>query len=80
MIQVDVVYDAGPTGCGELIMQLFLKMRSLPVGSVVEVVSYDPGARQDIPAWCHLRNQTLLETRDVGSTRHFFIRRTQENF
>ncbi|MCY0876037.1 MAG: sulfurtransferase TusA family protein [Firmicutes bacterium] len=75
-MQADIVYDAGPTGCGELVMHLFLTMRRMEVGQMIEVVSYDIGARVDIPAWCTLRAQHLVETRDVEGTRHYFIRRT----
>ena len=38
----DLTYDAGPTGCGELIMNLFLTMRKMEKGQIIEVVSYRP--------------------------------------
>ena len=66
-------YDAGPTGCGELIMNLFLKMRKMEKGQIMEVVSYDLGAREDIPAWCRLQNHTLLLRQDDGKISHYFI-------
>ena len=56
----DHVYDAGPTGCGELLMQLFLKFRTLEPGEVMKVVSYDPGTWEDIPAWCRMQGHRLL--------------------
>ncbi|MCY0895654.1 MAG: sulfurtransferase TusA family protein [Alicyclobacillaceae bacterium] len=68
-------YDAGPTGCGELVMKLFLTMRRMPPGSTIELLSYDLGAREDVPAWCHLRGQILEDWFDEGEVRHYLIRR-----
>jgi tRNA 2-thiouridine synthesizing protein A len=69
----DFTYDAGPTGCGELIMNLFLTMKKLERGQMIEVISYDPGAREDLPAWCRMQNHTLLERKDFGKTSHYYI-------
>lgn len=66
-------YDAGPTGCGELIMNLFLKMKRINSGQIIKVVSYDPGAREDLPAWCRMQKHILLERRDFGKISHYYI-------
>ena len=58
-----MTYDAGPTGCGELIMNLFLTMKKMNSGEIIEVISYDPGAREDLPAWCRLQNHQFITTR-----------------
>lgn len=71
----DKIYDAGPTGCGELIMHLFLTMKKMNSGEIIEVVSYDPGAREDIPAWCRLQNHQLLKRDDEGKISHYFIKK-----
>lgn len=68
-------YDAGPTGCGELIMNLFLTMRKMQKGEIIKVISYDPGAREDLPAWCRLQNHTLLKRLDEGKVSHYFIKK-----
>jgi tRNA 2-thiouridine synthesizing protein A len=73
--EADLRYDAGPTGCGELIMNLFLTMKKMESGQIIEVISYDPGAREDIPAWCRLQKHTLLERKDFGKTSHYYIER-----
>lgn len=71
----DLTYDAGPAGCGELIMNLFLTMKKMDKGQIIEVISYDPGAREDLPAWCRMQNHTLLDRRDKGKISHFFIKK-----
>ncbi|QED49011.1 sulfurtransferase TusA family protein [Cytobacillus dafuensis] len=74
-MQANVVYDAGPTGCGELIMNVFLTMRKMQEGDIIEVISYDPGAREDLPAWCRLQHHTLLKRFDEGKISHYFIKK-----
>ncbi|WP_066067517.1 sulfurtransferase TusA family protein [Neobacillus soli] len=69
----DFIYDAGPTGCGELIMNLFLTMKRMESGQIIEVISYDPGAREDLPAWCRMQQHTLHDRKDFGKTSHYFI-------
>ncbi|GIN22383.1 sulfurtransferase TusA family protein [Siminovitchia fordii] len=73
-LKADVVYDAGPTGCGELIMNLFMKMNKMNKNQVIEVKSYDLGAREDIPAWCRLQGHTLLKRVDQGKESVYYIR------
>jgi tRNA 2-thiouridine synthesizing protein A len=72
-IKPDFTYDAGPTGCGELIMNLFLTMKKLEKGNIVEVISYDPGAREDLPAWCRMQKHILLHQHLIGKVSHYFI-------
>ncbi|MGG0718302.1 sulfurtransferase TusA family protein [Robertmurraya massiliosenegalensis] len=74
-LEADITYDAGPTGCGELIMNLFLTMKKMQSGHVIKVISYDPGAREDIPAWCRLQNQTLLKREDEGKVSQYYIQK-----
>lgn len=76
-IEADVTYDAGPTGCGELIMNLFLTMKKMEYGQVIRVISYDAGAREDIPAWCRLQKHTLVEIEKKEQVWHYFIRKGQ---
>jgi tRNA 2-thiouridine synthesizing protein A len=56
----DIVLDAGETACGDLVMQIFQQMKALQPSQVLEVIAYDPGAREDIPAWCRQTGNTLL--------------------
>ena len=39
------------------------KIKTLSVGDVLEVVCTDPGALQDVPAWCRINGHTVLETK-----------------
>jgi len=53
-------WDAGDLGCGDLLIILSIKMRRLPVRSCLKLTATDPGAVEDIPAWCTLTRHRLL--------------------
>ena len=39
------------------------KIKTLSVGDVLEVVCTDPGALNDVPAWCRINGHKVLETK-----------------
>jgi tRNA 2-thiouridine synthesizing protein A len=59
----DALWDAGPMGCGELVLELRFKMAELAPGSVLKLTATDPGAPQDMPAWCHMTGNALIAAR-----------------
>jgi tRNA 2-thiouridine synthesizing protein A len=46
--------------CPLPVIQLARRLPQLPVGAVLRVLSDDPAAAVDIPAWCRLRDQEFL--------------------
>jgi tRNA 2-thiouridine synthesizing protein A len=57
---VAAVWDAGAMGCGELLLALRGRLQPLPPGAVLRVVARDPGAPEEMPAWCRLTGHRLL--------------------
>ena len=57
----DAEWNAGDLGCGELVLELMLRMRALPPGATLRLVALDPGAPADIPAWCRMTGHALVE-------------------
>jgi tRNA 2-thiouridine synthesizing protein A len=57
----DDEWDAGEMGCGELVIDLRARMRALAPAAVLRLVALDPGAREDIPAWCGMTGHKLVE-------------------
>jgi tRNA 2-thiouridine synthesizing protein A len=53
-------WNAGDLGCGDLVMQLRMRLKNMAAGSVIRVTATDPAAPEDIPAWCRLTGHTLL--------------------
>jgi tRNA 2-thiouridine synthesizing protein A len=59
-MRADAEWDAGDMGCGELVLELRFRVRALSPGQVFRLVARDPGAREDLPAWCRLTGHGLV--------------------
>lgn len=59
----DAEWDAGGMGCGDLVLELRLRLGRLAPGRVLRVTASDPGAPEDIPAWCRLTGHALVESK-----------------
>jgi tRNA 2-thiouridine synthesizing protein A len=57
---VDAEWDAGDLGCGELVLELRMRMGAMRSGQVLRLTAHDPGAPQDLPAWCRMTGHTLV--------------------
>ena len=56
-----LVWDAGYMGCGELVLELKFKMADLQPGALIKLIARDPGAPEDLPAWCGLTGHRLVK-------------------
>jgi tRNA 2-thiouridine synthesizing protein A len=72
-IAFDIEWDAGDLACGELVLDLRLRMRKLDSGQVLRLTALDPGAPADIPAWCRMTRHPLLHA-DPASHLYFIQR------
>lgn len=53
-------WDAGELGCGELVLELRVRLTAMLPGQRLRLISRDPGAPADIPAWCRMTGHTLV--------------------
>jgi len=53
-------WDAGETGCGQLVFELRLRVNRMKAGESLEVIANGPGAPVDLPAWCRMTGHTLV--------------------
>lgn len=56
----DDAWDAGDMGCGELVLELRGRMLALAPGAVLRLTARDPGAPEDLPAWCRMTGHVLV--------------------
>jgi NifU-like protein involved in Fe-S cluster formation/TusA-related sulfurtransferase len=70
------VWDAGDLGCGELVLELRGRLAAVP-GRVLRVIALDPGAPEDIPAWCRLTGHALIAQDEATSS--YWIRARGED-
>lgn len=71
--QFDEDWDAGELGCGDLVLRLRFRLKAMHRGQVIRVRALDPGAPQDLPAWCRLTGETLLYSDSLAKL--YYIRR-----
>lgn len=68
------VLDGGDRRCGELIVTIKRALDALRPGQVLKLLSPDPGAREDLPAFCRITRHRLL--RAEGGT--YYIQRRED--
>ena len=59
-MQKDETLDCKGLMCPMPIVKLAKKMKELPVGTVLEMISDDVGSKEDVPAWCKRTNNQLV--------------------
>ncbi len=67
------VFDGGDRSCGELILAMKRAIDRLRAGEVLKLICRDPGAKEDLPAWCRITGHRLL----WGDGRTFYIQRRE---
>ncbi|HKY69549.1 MAG TPA: sulfurtransferase TusA family protein [Gammaproteobacteria bacterium] len=55
--------DARRLLCPLPVIRLQKKIQGLQAGDILTITCTDPGAEQDIPAWCRLHGHTILKTK-----------------
>ena len=70
----DGIWDAGDMACGELVLKLRLRLKTMRPGQTLLLTASDPGAPADIPAWCNLTGHGLLKAEHP----HYWIRRKSD--
>jgi len=61
-----VLVDARRLLCPMPVIRVQDRVAELVPGTRVEAVCTDPGALNDIPAWCRINGHRVLETRQDG--------------
>ena len=56
----ELEWDAGDLGCGELVLELRMRLSAMCPGQALRLTARDPGALQDLPAWCRMTGHTLV--------------------
>jgi tRNA 2-thiouridine synthesizing protein A len=53
-------WDAGDSGCGQLVVGLRRQLAPLESGELLEVTARNAGAPFDLPAWCRISGNALV--------------------
>jgi cysteine desulfurase len=74
-VDPELVIDATGRMCPLPVIELAKQIRDVPVGALVEVLSDDPAAATDIPAWCRMREQEYVGAESRGDLTAYQVRR-----
>ena len=74
-LEIAAQVDARGLSCPMPIVRTATTIRPLPSGSIVEVLTTDPGSQKDFLAWCRATGHDLVEHSVDGPVFRFVIRR-----
>ncbi|HEU5366842.1 MAG TPA: sulfurtransferase TusA family protein [Ktedonobacterales bacterium] len=75
-VKIDREVDARGSFCPGPLMELIRLVRAEPVGSVLAVLSSDPGSAKDIPAWVQKAGHEYLGAYAADGYTRFVLRKT----
>lgn len=56
----DIMVDGTGLLCVTLLLRLVAQIKDAPPGTAVHVITTDPAAPLDLPAWCHITGHAYL--------------------
>jgi len=74
-IKYDQTLDAKGLSCPLPILKTRKMMSDLAQGSILKVLTTDPGSQKDMPAWAHRTSNQIVKTEIVDSTYVFYIKK-----
>ena len=75
LIEIQQFVDARGLSCPMPIVKTAQAMKTLPSGSLVEVLATDPGSEKDFAAWSRSTGNLLLDQSSEAGVFHFILRR-----
>jgi TusA-related sulfurtransferase len=76
-MKADASLDCFGLLCPMPIIETSKRLKELKVGQVLEVISTDPGIKEDMPAWCRLTGQEFLGLEEEGEIIKVYIRKVK---
>jgi tRNA 2-thiouridine synthesizing protein A len=76
-IQADNVVDARGVSCPGPLLEAKKGMGHVQVGQIVEILSNDPGSKDDIPKWAKKVGHEYLGVMSVDGADRLFVKRNK---
>lgn len=73
----DETLDAKGLMCPMPIVKLSKRMKEMPVGKVLELISDDVGSKEDVPAWAKRTGNKLVEMKEENGVFYYYIEKLQ---
>jgi tRNA 2-thiouridine synthesizing protein A len=75
LIEIQHFVDARGLSCPMPIVKTAQAMKTLPSGTIVEVLATDPGSEKDFAAWSRSTGHLLIDQSSDAGVYHFVLRR-----
>jgi cysteine desulfurase len=76
-VKEPTVVDSLGKACPVPVIELAKAVAQVPVGEKVLVLSDDPGSKVDIPVWCRMKGQELVNVEPGERGWSFLVRRAK---
>ncbi len=73
MSNYDVELDTSGMNCPLPVLKARKALSEMSTGQRLHLIVTDPGAKQDIPAFCKMTDNPLLDTNEQEGKIHFFL-------
>lgn len=77
LVEANEVIDTSGLNCPLPVLKAKKAIKSIDVGSVLKIISTDPGSKKDIPAWARVTGQEILEESEEGGKFVFYVKRNK---
>lgn len=79
MSEFDVEIDSSGLNCPLPVLKARKALSAMTNGQRLHLIATDPGANKDIPAFCKMTGNILVETSDNDGKLHFTIEKGDAN-
>ncbi len=71
----DVILDCYGLLCPMPIIETARKMNELQIGEILEIISTDPGIKEDMSSWCQTTGQEFLGYEEEGEVIKVYVKK-----
>lgn len=79
MSEFDVELDTSGLNCPLPVLKARKALSGMTAGQLLRLIVTDPGANKDIPAFCKMTNNPLLETSEQDGKIYFLLQKGEAN-
>lgn len=79
MSEFDVEIDTSGLNCPLPVLKARKALNGMETGQKLHLIVTDPGANKDIPAFCKVTGNELVETSEAEGKIHFILEKGQSN-
>jgi len=67
--------DTSGLSCPLPVLKSKKTIKAMAVGEILKIISTDPGSNKDIPSWCRVTGQELLESHEDDGKYVFIVKK-----